>query len=158
MFEGDEVGNTAYIDLAKVQMFFFTIVAVLSYGVNLFNWIVTKPPSELSAFPVLSGGFDRNPWNKPRRFSCKQGNHSYSYDVEPVSLRSEVAAGFNFFREKRPSHGQRSSVGLVGVLPTRIGPSRGKCHASARTRSARGRQLRAGGSRRSVSLETTIQE
>ncbi len=56
MFEGDEVGNTAYIDVAKVQMFFFTVVAALSYGVTLFYWIVNKQPAELTAFPVLSGG------------------------------------------------------------------------------------------------------
>jgi hypothetical protein len=56
MFEGDEVGNTAYVDLAKVQMFFFTVVAALSYGVTLFYWIITKSPADLTAFPVLSGG------------------------------------------------------------------------------------------------------
>ena len=56
MFEGDEVGNAAYVDLAKVQMFFFTVVAALSYGVTLFYWIITKQPAELTAFPVLSGG------------------------------------------------------------------------------------------------------
>lgn len=56
MFEGDEVGNTAYIDVAKVQMFFFTVVAALSYGMTLYYWIVTKQPAELTAFPALSGG------------------------------------------------------------------------------------------------------
>ena len=56
MFEGDEVGNTAYVDVAKVQMFFFTVVAALSYGMTLFYWIVNKPAAELNAFPVLSGG------------------------------------------------------------------------------------------------------
>jgi len=57
MFEGDEVGNTAYVDLAKVQMFFFTIVAALSYFVMLFSWIKNRPTGELAAFPVLSEGF-----------------------------------------------------------------------------------------------------
>jgi hypothetical protein len=62
MFEGDEVGNTAYVDLAKVQMFFFTIVAALSYGVSLFQWIATEqflhPVAPLTQvfFPALSGG------------------------------------------------------------------------------------------------------
>jgi hypothetical protein len=31
IFQGDEVGNTAHIDLAKVQMFFFTLLIALSY-------------------------------------------------------------------------------------------------------------------------------
>jgi hypothetical protein len=57
MFEGDEVGNTAYVDLAKVQMFFFTIVAALSYFVILFMWIKDKATENLAAFPPLSEGF-----------------------------------------------------------------------------------------------------
>src|SRR5262249_33120764 len=56
MFEGDEVGNTAYVDVAKVQMFFFTMVAALSYGTELFYWIASKPAADLTAFPILSGG------------------------------------------------------------------------------------------------------
>lgn len=57
MFEGDEVGNTAYVDLAKVQMFFFTIVAALSYFVILHSWIRNRTTGELAAFPELSQGF-----------------------------------------------------------------------------------------------------
>jgi hypothetical protein len=57
MFEGDEVGDTAYVDLAKVQMFFFTIVAGLSYFVILYSWIRNRAPEDLAAFPVLSEGF-----------------------------------------------------------------------------------------------------
>jgi hypothetical protein len=59
MFEGDEVSNTAYIDMPKVQMFFFTIVAAVSYGSDLVNWINgLKSTSEnpLASFPILSGG------------------------------------------------------------------------------------------------------
>src|SRR5262249_25290782 len=56
IFQGDEVGNTAFIDLAKTQMFFFTVVAALSYAVVLFVAIKTKAPAELSAFPELSEG------------------------------------------------------------------------------------------------------
>jgi hypothetical protein len=61
MFEGDEVGNTAYVDVAKVQMFFFTVVAALSYGMALFQWIAAKQyiPADKTvkaAFPLVSGG------------------------------------------------------------------------------------------------------
>lgn len=57
MFEGEEVGNTAYIDVSKVQMFFFTLIAVLSYGTVLFGWLsgwnaLLNP----AAFPALSAG------------------------------------------------------------------------------------------------------
>lgn len=61
MFEGDEVGNTAYVDVSKVQMFFFTIVAGLSYGMDLFQWVAAKgyvpaDPKTQAAFPLVSGG------------------------------------------------------------------------------------------------------
>jgi hypothetical protein len=58
MFEGDEVVNTAYVDVAKVQMFFFTVVAGLSYGIELYQWIAQQgylhDPAK-TAFPVVSG-------------------------------------------------------------------------------------------------------
>ena len=56
MFRGDEINNRMNIDIAKVQMFFFTIIAVMSYAVLLFHSIVTKKPENLSAFPELSEG------------------------------------------------------------------------------------------------------
>src|SRR5258708_7137248 len=61
MFEGDEVGNTAYVDVAKVQMFFFTVVAALSYGMALFQWIAAKQyiptdPKVSAAFPLRFRG------------------------------------------------------------------------------------------------------
>ena len=37
MFQGDEVGNTAYVDLSKVQMFYFTIIAVVAYACALYS-------------------------------------------------------------------------------------------------------------------------
>lgn len=39
MFQGDEVGNTAYLDVSKVQMFYFTIIAVIAYACVLFKAI-----------------------------------------------------------------------------------------------------------------------
>lgn len=59
MFEGDEVGNAAYIDLAKVQMFFFTIIAGLSYIFLLLSETLpnlTMAPEMVKALPVLSAG------------------------------------------------------------------------------------------------------
>lgn len=31
MFTGDETSNGAHVDLAKLQMFFFTVIVALSY-------------------------------------------------------------------------------------------------------------------------------
>lgn len=56
IFQGEEIANSSQIDLAKVQMFFFTLIAAISYVVILFNWIVTKEPDALGSFPELSEG------------------------------------------------------------------------------------------------------
>lgn len=56
MFEGDEVGNTAYIDVSKLQMFFFTVVAALSYGILLHQWIAGHLYKSNAHFPLVSGG------------------------------------------------------------------------------------------------------
>ena len=39
LFEGDELGNTRFIELAQVQMFFFTVIVALVYGTELFQLI-----------------------------------------------------------------------------------------------------------------------
>lgn len=53
MFQGDEIGNTAYIDVAKVQMFFFTVVSLLVYGTALFQMFKGGSFAEM---PKLSDG------------------------------------------------------------------------------------------------------
>jgi hypothetical protein len=37
MFQGDEIGNTAYVDISKVQMFLLTIFVVAAYGTDLYH-------------------------------------------------------------------------------------------------------------------------
>ena len=39
MFQGDELANTHLVDVAKLQMFFFTIVVAMAYGMQLFQLI-----------------------------------------------------------------------------------------------------------------------
>lgn len=56
IFEGDELNNTAYIDMSKVQMFFFTIIAALSYTVLLYSMVTSADLSNLEQFPALSEG------------------------------------------------------------------------------------------------------
>ena len=54
IFQGDEIGNTAYIDPAKLQMFFFTLVIAASYAYEIFQ-AMHNPPDRL-AMPSVSEG------------------------------------------------------------------------------------------------------
>lgn len=56
MFMGDEVGNENVIDMAKVQMFFFTILIVFSYAVLLMMLLWTQEPAAISEFPEITDG------------------------------------------------------------------------------------------------------
>ena len=56
MFEGDELANTAYIDIGKLQMFFFTLVAVIAYAVSIYKFMQDHTPSAFDSFPKLSEG------------------------------------------------------------------------------------------------------
>ncbi len=56
MFEGDEIKNAAFLDMAKIQIFFFTVVAAMVYIVLLFHMILTKEPSSLINFPESPEG------------------------------------------------------------------------------------------------------
>jgi len=53
MFQGDEVGNTAHVDLAKVQMFFFTLLLGLSYFVAV---TASLGSGGLDSLPLLDKG------------------------------------------------------------------------------------------------------
>jgi len=55
MFQGDEIGNTMNVDLAKLQMFFFTVIAALAYLILVFRNLRT-PDQDLGSLPVLSDG------------------------------------------------------------------------------------------------------
>lgn len=56
MFKGDEQGNKPYIDMAKVQMFFFTIIIAFTYLAILLTLIHTEPPMNINNFPPLDDG------------------------------------------------------------------------------------------------------
>jgi hypothetical protein len=57
MFEGDELRNTRFVDIGKVQMFFFTIILLACYAAALFTMMYTHNPSEITGFPELQSGF-----------------------------------------------------------------------------------------------------
>lgn len=52
MFQGDEVGNSAHIDISKVQMFFFTIAALVVYASDVFAQMETNE----TALPAVGSG------------------------------------------------------------------------------------------------------
>jgi hypothetical protein len=60
MFEGDEVGNTAHVDLGKVQMFYFTLVVAIAYVAALWKVISDSDGTLLYganfSFPAFSQG------------------------------------------------------------------------------------------------------
>jgi hypothetical protein len=53
MFTGDETSNGAHLDLAKLQMFFFTIVIATAYCAALWQMFLHAQPDGLSAFPAV---------------------------------------------------------------------------------------------------------
>jgi len=55
LFRGDEIGSAAQLELGKVQMFFFTLIVVLAYAINLGS--ILYGPGELPAgLPDVSEG------------------------------------------------------------------------------------------------------
>lgn len=57
MFEGEELANSSLVDLAKVQMFFFTIVVALSYSAELLHMIaVDDLAADNMALPAIHEG------------------------------------------------------------------------------------------------------
>jgi hypothetical protein len=57
MFEGTEIGNAAHVDLAKVQMFFFTLIVALAYIYALGTVITGNTIDDPNlSFPPLSDG------------------------------------------------------------------------------------------------------
>jgi len=39
MFQGDELANAQLVDVAKLQLFFFTIIVAIAYGTQLYQLI-----------------------------------------------------------------------------------------------------------------------
>ncbi len=55
LFQGEEIGNAAHLDLGKVQMFYFTLVMVLTYAVML-GAIFSTTTGTINALPSLPDG------------------------------------------------------------------------------------------------------
>jgi hypothetical protein len=57
IFEGEELSNSMYIDIAKVQMFWFSLIAIVCYAGFLINLFLISDPQGMNAFPAFSDGF-----------------------------------------------------------------------------------------------------
>jgi hypothetical protein len=55
MLQGDEIGDTAYVDLSKLQMFYFSIMAIVIYSCALLSGMGNIYPQEGFLMPVPSG-------------------------------------------------------------------------------------------------------
>lgn len=57
MFRGEEPADYNVVDVGKVQMFFFTIIAGLAYVITLFRVMsAATTPAEIGAMPALDAG------------------------------------------------------------------------------------------------------
>lgn len=57
MFKGDEQGNKKFIDMAKVQLFFFTLIIAFTYMIMLLSLIHnTASMDAIDSFPALNDG------------------------------------------------------------------------------------------------------
>lgn len=54
MFQGDEVGDTAYVDVSKVQMFYFTVIVIIAYSYAVYSAMTNIYPHEGFAMPIPS--------------------------------------------------------------------------------------------------------
>ncbi len=56
LFKGDGVANSGQVDLGKVQMFFFTIVIVLTYVGAISSYFMKFQGKQIDGFPPLDAG------------------------------------------------------------------------------------------------------
>jgi hypothetical protein len=57
MFEGDELANTAFLDIGKVQMFFFTLITLIAYGTAIaVQMSKNSAIADFAKFPELASG------------------------------------------------------------------------------------------------------
>jgi hypothetical protein len=54
MFKGEELTDSAYVDISKVQMFFFTIAALIGYARVLWMTTISPDAEGVIMFPMLS--------------------------------------------------------------------------------------------------------
>jgi len=53
MFTGEELTNFAHLDLARVQMFFFTVIVAIAYTIAIANMFIYSDSNGISTMPSL---------------------------------------------------------------------------------------------------------
>jgi hypothetical protein len=57
MFQCDEVGNTWVVDIGKVQMFFFTVITVVTYAAAIWVLLLHTAIGSITSLPPMTDGF-----------------------------------------------------------------------------------------------------
>lgn len=57
MFRGDEIANGLHLDLAKIQMAFFTLALLVTYSTQVYQLFSETPRTLIASLPTLSQGF-----------------------------------------------------------------------------------------------------
>ena len=93
LFRGEETGNAAHMDLAKIQMFFFTFVLVLAYAAALAR-IFSARSGVVNEFPVLHAGMTAVLGISHTGYLAgKALPHSREGDPAPLAGRKKKKAG-----------------------------------------------------------------
>ncbi|SRR6266487_1009467 len=98
MFKGDDKANAAYIDLSKVQMFYFTLILVLVYGVALASMFMVVDPKHpaISALPALTPaivgllGISQGGYLLYKTIPRDKSNGSSAIAVSPSTMSAQV--------------------------------------------------------------------
>lgn len=56
LFEGDELANAAFLDVGKLQLFFFTVIIAMTYSVQLFQLIAYNDLTDDVSLPTINQG------------------------------------------------------------------------------------------------------
>lgn len=93
MFTGEEVGNAAHLDVARLQMFFFTLITALAYAVLLGNMFYGDAPHGFTSLPVLDKSMVALiAISHTGYLSAKAAPHSQTGTVQPAQQTATAAA------------------------------------------------------------------
>jgi cell division protein FtsL len=56
LFQGDEIADASFLDVGKLQLFFFTVIVATTYGVQLYQLIANNDLSDDVRLPSLNDG------------------------------------------------------------------------------------------------------
>ena len=85
MFTGEEVGNAAHLDMARLQMFFFTLITALAFAVLLGHMFFGEVAHGIPSLPALSNSMvTLIGISHAGYLTAKAGPHSQSASGQPA--------------------------------------------------------------------------